>query len=324
MKSIFSHVSSVTLAATLLAGSIQAQARNWEVTQVPVSENLTAVSFLKPDQGAVAGVSGSLFRFDGAEWKPTRPFGEQFGFSGVVVPNASQVWVCGNGLRRESRGMAVYSEEAWEFFSTLSGIVSPPVNGLWTHPESGLILAALSKGRIVRHESGNWSCADLNLSGSFLAVHGSDPKNVWAVGEAGMIYFSDDGGNTWMENPASSQYPDVTWQAVHTLAPDKTWIVGRTGEVAFWDGTQLTVEKPAKPADTILRGVFAVSPEEVYVVGSASGPKAKGAFLVFDGSVWSNVDVQAAYGTLNAIASDSDGTLYVAGNGGVILVGHKN
>lgn len=296
-----------------------AQGRNWEV--IPISdrsENLTAISFLKNDLGATVSGVASVFRFDGVEWTriaEPQPFGKQVVFSGVVVPDASRVWVCSGSPQRESRGLAVYSEEAWEVFPSIAGVANPRVNGLWSHPESGLMLAALSNGRIARRDGEGWSCADLNLSGSFLAIHGSDAKNIWAVGEGGMIYFSDDGGITWADR---SDSPEIIWQAVHTLAPDKTWMVGRGGEVAFWDGERLTIENPVK---TILRGVFAVSPTEVYVVGSAAGPGTKGTFLAFNGSSWHVVEVRAHFGTLNAITSDPDGNLYAVGNGGIILRG---
>lgn len=95
------------------------------------------------------------------------------------------------------------------------------------------------------------------------AVWGTSDSNVFLATASGSVYRWD--GDRWQETPTST---DASLTKLHGAAADDAYVVGYRGTVAHWDGqTWATVPAPdINAATTIVTGVAALSPAEVYAV----------------------------------------------------------
>ncbi len=103
---------------------------------------------------------------------------------------------------------------------------------------------------------------------------------------------------------------------VDAAGPNEVWAVGRTSSgfgdaplVLRYDGTEwLEVEMPIE-IDGVLNGVAAISPTNVWVVGSVGDPAAsleRGLVLHWDGQLWAEVEVGRALGGGKSLLRDID------------------
>jgi hypothetical protein len=134
-------------------------------------------------------------------------------------------------------------------------------------------------------------------------------------------------GDTWeaIDQPATTAITDI-----HGTGSEDVWMVGLAGSVLRFDGTGwevhdvrtaegLEFDEPANPcAELSLNAVFAIAPNDVWVVGyvfpSTLGP---GLVLHFDGKQWARHALDAPDGLLDVwAASESD--VWVVGSSGTI------
>jgi hypothetical protein len=166
---------------------------------------------------------------------------------------------------------------------------------------------------------------------SVSALSGAD---VWAVGARGdagvsgalaglqdhsfIVHYD---GTAWRETSA----PDVgALTAVAAAADGEVWTLGPSGAILHWDGWKWTIaESAAQDGDAVLRGLAAVSPDDVWAVGSAQGAP----FAVhWDGASWQTVALPtpAVAGGLNAISGSATDLWAVgaAADGTRVLTAH--
>lgn len=100
---------------------------------------------------------------------------------------------------------------------------------------------------------------------------------MWAVGDVypfGLIKHWD--GKTWSRVSGATDFSRVTLDAVSVLAADDAWLVGSVSGVRdstlieHWDGMSWSVipSPNANEQDNVLNGISAVSPTDIWAVGS--------------------------------------------------------
>ncbi|WP_257457841.1 WD40/YVTN/BNR-like repeat-containing protein [Archangium lipolyticum] len=122
-----------------------------------------------------------------------------------------------------------------------------------------------------------WVRADGKTTNALEALHGTGPKDVWAVGELGTIIHWN--GTAWSVKEAGTS---VDLHAVWAVDQANAWAVGEQGVVLKWNGaTWSRVDVGSKES---LISVWASAPSDVWVVED-SYPYGDG-LLHFDGREW--------------------------------------
>jgi hypothetical protein len=159
---------------------------------------------------------------------------------------------------------------------------------------------------------------------TLLGVTAVTSAEAWAVGGLGepglptAVAIQRWDGDRWTAVEAPS--PGTTLnelRAVDASEPNDVWAVGRTssgfGEqplVLHYDGTEWSeVELPSE-IDGVLDGVAAISPADVWAVGSVGDPAAsleRALVLHWDGTAWADVEVARATGGGKVALVDVEG-----------------
>ena len=159
---------------------------------------------------------------------------------------------------------------------------------------------------------------------TLLGVTAVTSAEAWAVGGIGepeiptAVAMMRWDGDRWL--PFTAPSPGTTLnelRAVDASEPNDVWAVGRTssglGEqplVLHFDGTEWSdVELPSE-IDGVLNGVAAISPVDVWAVGSVGDPAAsleRALVLHWDGTAWADVEIGRATGGGKAALVDIQG-----------------
>jgi hypothetical protein len=188
----------------------------------------------------------------------------------------------------------------------------------------------------------------LHFDEKLLAVGGSGANDVWAVGSTNQISFAGTSpliehwnGASWtrVPAPAATGGSKSNLDGVVAFSPTNAWAVGRSATaralVEHWDGTAwsiVPVPDPTPPvggtlASAMLTGVSAVSPTDIWAVGSYSlgGIALTGLTLTmhYDGTAWTVVRSPNIPGgttfnpertVLNAVAAAGHSDVWAVGN----------
>ncbi|GIV00725.1 MAG: hypothetical protein KatS3mg014_2340 [Actinomycetota bacterium] len=264
----------------------------WDLVITPNAGSLgnrfDAVDALSPDAAWAVGRASSgtgaipiAAQWDGGSWTllPSSPDVPEGAFLGVEAITTDEVWAVGYAGDPEL-GTERAVALRWNGFE-------------WT---SSPLRDAIGGGR-----------------SALVAIAGTSGSDLWAVGyhrARPMILHFD--GSTW--TPSSSDVRGSVLGVV-ALAPDDAWIVGE--RIQRFDGTAWTeVAAPRRPGVT-LRAVAAVSPTDVWAVGSRPNPDGvlKPLVLRWDGSAWSRVPGRGVVGAvaLTGVGALPDGTVLGVG-----------
>ncbi|MGI5166076.1 WD40/YVTN/BNR-like repeat-containing protein [Spirillospora sp. CA-253888] len=153
--------------------------------------------------------------------------------------------------------------------------------------------------------------------GKLLAVAGTAPDDVWAVGAAGregLVMHYD--GRAWSRVPSPATRFPLT--GVAAPGPAEAWAVGRD-RVLRWNGRKWSrVKAPVTAANTIA----APSPDDVWVAGG------RGELAHFDGRRWTAAASPEPFATgavwLASAATGPDGAVWLAGSRQVTRAGTMN
>jgi hypothetical protein len=167
------------------------------------------------------------------------------------------------------------------------------------------------------------------LTGGFVAVSMSGPKDGWAVGSKGIKGFRDRqlvaehwNGKKW----TISHAPDASFNDIFTdvsaAAPDDVWAVGAystggTGRnnplTEHWDGQAWTIVPVPGVFPAGLDGVEAISADDVWAVGQTGGVTLT---IHWDGAGWTRVDSPnggSAPAALTAISAAAPNDVWAVG-----------
>ena len=145
----------------------------------------------------------------------------------------------------------------------------------------------------------------LRQGNSLLGVWGNSGSDVFAVGEAGTIFYYD--GSSW--SPMNSGTTSALWDIWGSSGSD-VFAVGEAGTILHYDGSSWSPITSVYSATFF--GVWGSSGSDVFAVGEA------GTILHYDGSSWSPMNS----GTTNAlwdIWGSSGSDVFVVGEAGTIL-----
>jgi photosystem II stability/assembly factor-like uncharacterized protein len=152
----------------------------------------------------------------------------------------------------------------------------------------------------------SWRIARQGLtSATLLGLWNVDSQTGFAVGQAGTILRSEDGGTSW-ERLAAPDSSDLV--GVWGTSPSNAYAVGTGGTILHYDGTAWS--RMNSPTHNTLLEVWGLAPDDIYVVGA-------GVALHYDGTTWqvlSGVDGAELW----AVWGTDQGHLFAAGQNGVL------
>ena len=180
---------------------------------------------------------------------------------------------------------------------------------------------------------------DAHVSPEMAGLHGiwfSDALHGWVVGENGVVFHSQDGGNTWVPQRSGT---DAQLNAVRFVGTELGWAVGNQGTVLATTDGGANWHEQESPLDVNLNALYFrdrwtgwIAGDDGVIIhtrtGGEAGPadalpslKAAGQITV-DGSLdeWKDypqVDLNAEtadeiHGILSSVAGDSSATVYSA------------
>lgn len=165
--------------------------------------------------------------------------------------------------------------------------------------------------------------------GALMAVLAISADDVWAVGEDG----ADDSsltehwdGTSWQRFPSPTLGRETELRAVSASSPNDVWAAGtwytgkhyfRSPIVLHWDGSSWTqVQFPSIGLPTSLSGISALSPRDVWVVGTVQSHSIA---YHWDGAFWTKTKVrhntrELGYNSLSSIDAVDRDELWTVGS----------
>lgn len=290
--------------------------------------------------------------FDGTRWSIVRtaavPAGDDVRLAAVAFSGASDGWAVGTDAN-PATGTATsiiehFNGTAWTrlpspagepFRARLAAVAAVSATDAWAVGSGG-------NAALIEHWDGStWTIVPGAVSSARLyGITALSAGNIWAVGETGnravtpVIEHFD--GTAWHQvaQPVSTYQSFLV--SVSAAGPSDIWAVGgQSGGtppvlLEHFDGTKWTeVPNPALPANLAyygwLRGVAALGPGDVWVVGAAIANQSTGQTLAlhFDGTSWqvvpSDTPPQDSSGLFESVAGTIPGQpLWATGPGPTI------
>lgn len=137
---------------------------------------------------------------------------------------------------------------------------------------------------------------------SFRALHARTTTDVWGVGNQGGIYHYD--GTSWSVASPFATTPILV--GVYALAANDILVAGYDGSLNRWNGATLT--PVAGAAFTGIQSMAAVSPTEVYILGSTTGSQT---VFRWNGSTFT--DLAATITATDAVTTDGPDSVWLLG-----------
>lgn len=150
-----------------------------------------------------------------------------------------------------------------------------------------------------------WAAQTTNTTWTLYGLWGTNPADVFAVGESGTILHYD--GGSW--NSMASGVSGILFSVWGSSSTD-VFAVGETGLICHYNGDSWS----SMSSGTVrqLRGVWGTDNECVFAVGYS------GTILHYDGVSWSQMD-NTTSSHLTSIWGTSSSDVFAAGNNGVVL-----
>ncbi len=180
----------------------------------------------------------------------------------------------------------------------------------------GLILFSADGGENwVRQAQGMPSLLGVDV----LDIWAVDEQTVWAVGTKNVILKTLDGGQTWIQVQAPANNPDTELNSVCIVNRTSIWISGSGGSVyrSADNGNTWTMFDSAFFHSGVMQGIWAITPQKVYVVGGIGNDYPQRGFIGCTsdgGTTWDSVSPSGDYNRNQWIGvTASKNTIVVSG-----------
>lgn len=249
------------------------------------------------------GSKGAVFAWAGNGWTQQANFTQEDLYA-VHGTTANNVWAVGD------KGQAArFDGSGWqtvEVLETSQYLKEANFRGVFVVDDGnkGSDVWVASNQSVYRYveDGGKWGLKRYQpyVPINAWAVHGSDNKNIWAVGYTGRIVHFD--GTVWKQQQSGTS---IALRSVWASSAKSAWAVGEAGQILHWTGLGWLPQK--SPTNETLQGVWGTSDTDVWAVGSG------GVVLHYDGSAWTKIKLKEVHKSLHALWSTKDGDFYSMG-----------
>lgn len=319
---------------------------SWSIMQLPGAP-LNALSCLAgtgPNDVYAAGSGGAVFHYDGSTWsKIATAFPNDL--AGIYASENLLLLVAANGevFKRTGGQFSFVGSNTGGLF----GVSGSADNNILAVGDSGTL--QLFNGSALIQQTGYPGSKPLR------AIHTRSDKDAWAVGSEGAVLhwnglmlsrlaaptdqplqavfaFSADNvfavgmRGTILHYDGSSivaygggGYPDGRdFRSVSGTSADDLWAVGDGNTIVHYTGQGWIPVPTGQPSTVNYRGVFAISPSEVWVVGN-NAVGGLGVVLRWNGTNFTAMDTPQITATLNSVSGSSSANVWIGGLSGTIL-----
>jgi hypothetical protein len=222
------------------------------------------------DGGAVAptpSAGGPGFCENGWCW--THPLPQGNGILAIHGIDDDDVWAVGAGgtaLRWDGR--------RWARIATGS---RDDLTGVWAAARDDVWAVGGLLGDLLHFDGSRWQLVERpGPRTGFKSLHGSGPRDLWAVGGAALALHWN--GSTWTERrPPTEIMTDL--QAVYALGPDLAWAAGRDSSFYRWDGNAWS---PLRGPDRAIHSLWAAASNDLWAIAGNQAFR-------WDGGSWTMV-----------------------------------
>lgn len=311
--------------------------QQWSAGSTGISATVYGLGGSASDDVWAVGVRGSIAHFDGTRWA-AQTSGTTQQLNTVWAASRNDVYVGGRGdVLLHSTGNGTWAPVP---ISTSGGRVL----SIWGSSSTDVFFAGI--GEIWHSNGATWTKQTLPAAvaaNTFIySLWGSGPRDVWAVGEAGLILHFD--GTTWSKVDSGTT---LFLNAIDGTSAGNVWVIGEAGLVMRWDGLRwqtvpsgttqelfglkvspekVIVTSPGTllefnlgvptlspfqiPTTDALVGVWASARDSVFVVAGTT-------IFKFDGQQWTDL-VTGSLDQLWAVWGSSPTDLFAVGDVGAI------
>lgn len=146
-----------------------------------------------------------------------------------------------------------------------------------------------------------------------------DENNVWAIGSNNAILRTINGGQTWTRVQAPVNTANPVLMSISIVNKTNIWISGANGTVynSTDNGGTWTMFDTAVFHNAALQGIWAISPEKVYVVGQSGDVAGRGfiGYTLDGGVTWDSVTPAEDYNQHEWIGVTASGNTIVVYGG---------
>jgi photosystem II stability/assembly factor-like uncharacterized protein len=299
--------------------------KSWRQANVPVSATLTAVHFPTEQQGWAVGHAGTILNSTdaGSSWS--------LQFDGN---NANQQWL--NLVKEKHKALEAQVEELRqsgdpeELLSNLeydledavfdmedaqtaldSGPIDPFLDVLFTSPEKGWAVGAYGMVYYTENAGADWQLAAGRITNPdryhFYAADKDEAGNLYLSGEAGLLYHSHDGGESWVQN--DDVYIGSLFGIVHQGS--RVFTFGLRGNIFQSEDAGVTWTPVINPTSFSLYGGSTLSNGQLKLVGAGGG------IVTITGEGQLSTTMQSSRATLSSLVENADGRAILVGMEGV-------
>jgi photosystem II stability/assembly factor-like uncharacterized protein len=291
----------------------------------PAFNPLFCVDFVDANNGWIGGIGGIVLRTSngGADWQRQYLDSNTFyrpNVTDVAFISASQGWVTitepnGHGtVYRTTNGGSTWTEATLPIFGVgLQAVAAVDAQHVWVGGNGGIVLLTQDGGGAG---GGNWFTFVSGTTAHLNDVCFPSRSRGYAVGEAGTIMRTTDGGRTWQQ---LGDAPFMDLYGVHFLNDDVGWAVGQFGYALKTTNGGQSWEQLATPAfGQTLYATYWIDQNKGWIVGQG------GTILSTNdgGQNWNfHAPQEGPAGTLYDVRFQADGvTGYIVGEKGTVLM----
>jgi hypothetical protein len=234
---------------------------------------------------------------------------EQVARNQIARSQLRQVWVVDDtyaiavGSADGSARIVVYADGSWS--TQDASAASGELHDVWASADNDAFAVGGSAGagQILHYDGTNWEAESFTVAGELLAIWGAGAKDVFAVGDQGIIVHYGDSGWSTMDSGTTSRL-----QAVWGSDSGDVYAVGAGGVIVHYDDSAWS--QMVSGTDVTLTAVWGVD-DLVYAAGE------NGVLLRYDGA-WSQISSPSALswrdlwgvGADRIFALDESSTIY--------------
>lgn len=286
------------VAAGALGLIFRRQAGSWLPEQTRVADALLqAVWGSGFDDVYAVGMDGVILHYNGTDWS-VMDSGVTWTLTSIWGTGPDNVYAAG-----WDASLLHYDGLTWNRIPA-DAFWGRWVTALWGTDDDDMLAAV--EDTVFRYNGTGWSEEISNTEGHIRAIWGTDPCNVFAVGDGGVILHYDGSGWTEMESPTTYQL-----HGLHGSSPDNVYAVGLESVILHYNGDRWAAVS-GLPNYGSFRAVWTSGPADVYVAGP------RGIILHFDGNEWIQM-LNPGRAGIRAMWGHGPGAVFAVGSSGAVL-----